>query len=95
MCQANGCQAMFDEQKEVNGQACICHPVEVVGVMMGTSAGPGAAASGAVHCATGQVPWQPGKSVITTVGGRTGLDGTLSLPCLAPGCPRELKSLTR
>jgi hypothetical protein len=32
---------MFDEQKEVNGQACICHPVEVVAVTVGTERHPG------------------------------------------------------
>jgi hypothetical protein len=55
MCQANGCQAMFAEQKKVNRHARIYHPVEAVAVTEGTGTGPGAAAADAAHCATGQV----------------------------------------
>jgi hypothetical protein len=59
MCQANGCQTMFVEQKKVNRHARICHPVEVVVVQEGTGAGPGAAA-------TKQVRRQPANSVLKT-----------------------------
>jgi hypothetical protein len=49
VCQANGSQAMFAEQKEVNRHGRICHLVETVAVPEGA----GAAANGAVHSATG------------------------------------------
>ncbi len=92
ICQANGCRAMFAEQKEVNRNAHICHPVEVVAVTEGTGASPGAAAADADHCATGQVRRRPVNSAVTTVGGRTGLDGVLSLHCPAPGCSKVFKT---
>ncbi len=68
MCQANGCRAMFSEQKEVNRHARICHPVEAMAVTEGAGAGLGAAANDATHCATGQVRRRPANSAVTAVG---------------------------
>ncbi len=82
---------MFAEQKEVNRHTRICHPVEAMAVTEGTGAGPGAAANDAAHWATGQVGRRSANSAVTTVGGRTGPDGALSLHCPTPGCSRAFK----
>jgi hypothetical protein len=72
MCQENGCQLMFAEQKEVSMYACICHPAEAVATSEGTGTGPGTAANGAAYCITGQVRQWLANNILTIAGGRTG-----------------------